>query len=530
VKVRLTLARATATLRGAMPLQARLRPLEAALLALVMLAGAIAIYAAFYAIASAPYWDWNAGKLAPLVAFARRQPFHYQLYQDPHGGVMTAWIYGPIPAFIFAPATLFDRPTPAIMLATVINAISVLLPAAWFLRVALRGTGLSYRSATFVATSLCFMLWTCLAHESIRQVTFMVMPDGPALGFAICACGCVLRGSTMCNLACAAICAALSVWCKQTMLPFLLVPPLHLLIMQGWKVAMRLVAVQVAVLLLISLVLILSFGGRNMWFHMITLPASHPWRGQEAGKVLVLVLGMRDLLRDAIVPLGVLFLCLLIAAGATWRRIGRRDVLRLYREEPWLILVLAAVSLVPPSVFGYVKVGGYLNNFGLTTLFILLAATTGAAIVMTRIGSPRATWTVALVLCVLITFRAARVSIIWHQLPRMAATIGHPSANQQEIVYRYAKSHPGVVYFPWNTLSTLLAEGTLYHFEWGVHDRIDASLDPTPSQILAHIPPRLQYVAYHRNAQSSFAVIMFPRTREAEPIDDLPEFVLFAVR
>jgi len=193
--------------------------------------------------------------------------------------------------------------------------------------------------------------------------------------------------------------------------------------------------------------------------------------------------------------------------------------------------VLAAIVLVPPSVSGYIKVGGYLNNFGLTNLFVLLAATVGTAAVMTRHDSARGVRVVVTIAaCAIIGFRCARVAIIWNQLRPMAATIANPSANQQEIVFRYAKAHPGEVYFPWNNLSTLLAEGKLYHFEWGVQDRLDANLDPTPQQILAHLPPRIRYVAYYRKAQSSGAMAMFPRARDAPSLDELPGFIVFAVR
>ena len=56
----------------------------------------------------------------------------------------------------------------------------------------------------------------------------------------------------------------------------------------------------------------------------------------------------------------------------------------------------------------------------------------------------------------------------------MLSMIRNPSDNTQEVVYTYAVGHPGLVYFPWNGLSTLLAEGKLYHFEWGIYDRYEA--------------------------------------------------------
>ena len=174
----------------------RRRGVEAILLSYIAVTGAIAAYAAIYAVASAPYWDWNAGKLAPMVAFARAQPHHYALYQDPGTGVMTAWIYGPVSAFIFAPAALGDRPTSAIIIAVLINAATVLLPAMWFYTLARRGR----RASGADAVALCFLLWICLARESVRQVIFMVMPDGPALGLAVCSCAFLLLRPTPVNL------------------------------------------------------------------------------------------------------------------------------------------------------------------------------------------------------------------------------------------------------------------------------------------------------------------------------------------
>src|SRR6478736_1596258 len=80
--------------RGRAPLPVRV------LLMLAPLSGAVAIFrmAGFAFIASR--FDWNGGKLAPIVAMTRG----YSLYQDPKTGVMTAWIYGPVPALLFLPA------------------------------------------------------------------------------------------------------------------------------------------------------------------------------------------------------------------------------------------------------------------------------------------------------------------------------------------------------------------------------------------------------------------------------------------
>src|SRR5947209_3143363 len=61
------------------------------MLVFVPLAGAIGVFRTAGFLFISPRHDWNAGKLAPVIAMTKG----YSLYQDPKTGVMTAWIYGP---------------------------------------------------------------------------------------------------------------------------------------------------------------------------------------------------------------------------------------------------------------------------------------------------------------------------------------------------------------------------------------------------------------------------------------------------
>src|SRR5688500_8027621 len=67
------------------------------LITLAALAGGMTLLPIVYFIAGGMHLDWNAAKLAPIVAMVRAEPAQ-PLYQDPDTGVMTAWIYGPVPA------------------------------------------------------------------------------------------------------------------------------------------------------------------------------------------------------------------------------------------------------------------------------------------------------------------------------------------------------------------------------------------------------------------------------------------------
>ena len=84
-----------------------------------------------------------------------------------------------------------------------------------------------------------------------------------------------------------ALCAVLSCWCKQTMLPFLIAAPLYLYVVDRGLVV-RYVACLAGIGIVVSAVLILSFGGHAMWFHMVTIPSSQHWQEVDISKPLAL--------------------------------------------------------------------------------------------------------------------------------------------------------------------------------------------------------------------------------------------------
>lgn len=59
--------------------------------------------------------------------------------------------------------------------------------------------------------------------------------------------------------------------------------------------------------------------------------------------------------------------------------------------------------------------------------------------------------------------------------------------------------------FPWNPLSTLYAEGKVYHFEYGVFDRVFAGFKPEQEHFEKHIPENLTYIIW-RNRRECFQI------------------------
>ncbi|CAN5589312.1 hypothetical protein BH09PLA1_BH09PLA1_21570 [soil metagenome] len=492
-------------------LQARGNRVRSALLALAPIASGVVLWSACYAVAAAPLFDWNAGKIAPVVAMVRGQPQNYPLYQSPGDGVMTAWIYGPVPALLFLPAALFSRPTDVIMTGVAINALAVLLPVLCLhARLA--------RSRSFAILSTVLVIAFCLQCESLRRAVFMITPDGPAIGLSVLSCAMLLGRRTTLHLIGSATCITLAVWCKQTIAPATIVAPIFLALVDGPRAAMKYVALLLAVFAIVSLVLIASFGWENLYFHMITIPRLHPWRDESRGKTFALIIGLRDLLFDG-APMSVALIVVAAIGGKTLRGLAIRS--------GWIMLPMTAIALVPGSVLGYVKVGGFLNNFAMTTLFILLAASVAASAIIREMKTIHAPTMVRAAICGAIIAYAVNIALVRRDLPAMASRISNPYANDQEIVYRFAVKHPQTGYFPWNNLSTLLAEGRLYHFEWGIRDRYDAGIQPTSGQVVDHLPARIRFIAFPDSAQSEFARNLFRlATREIKD-DNLPGFVIY---
>lgn len=498
-----------------------------ALLALVPLGAAAALYLILWTYATAPSLDWNGGKLAPIVAMVKADQFEEnKLYQPPDTGVMTAWIYGPVPALLFLPAAIAARPTNEVLIALFINVLVFYGPMLWaHLRLARQPiepidpqAPPASAGGPFALLVFLIFVWITLNHESMCRAALMIAPDGPTLGFAVASLVLLFYRRSPIVLILSALCAVLTCWCKQSAIPFLVVAPLYILIAEGALAMLSYTLILVIVGAIVSTILLLSFGRVNMWFHMVQLPSMHGWENEaEQGRPFLLFRAILMLITECLPTLGVIALTLLVGYFLLPRRAvapGTRKV-RLtawMRANPWIMFPIAAVCLLPSALLGFLKVGGYVNNFSLTHVFLVLTASALLIRLYARIRSllradeslrttmplsPATTHALVLAaLALLVMWDWPEVLIKPKRAAIMYSTIADPWNNQQETIYEFAKSTPGVVYFPWNTLSMLLAERRLYHFEWGVHDRYEAGITPSYSQVTAHVPPNTGYVAF----------------------------------
>ncbi|MBC8105158.1 MAG: hypothetical protein H7Z14_01095 [Anaerolineae bacterium] len=533
-----------------------------ALIAQVPLGAAAALYLMLWTFSNAPSLDWNGGKLAPVLArFKADDPAHLdesRLYQDADTGVMTAWIYGPIPALLFFPAALATRPTSAILIALFINVLSFFGPLLWA-HVRLARTPVHPidpqappATANVPFRMLVFLIfcWVTLNHESMCRAGFMIAQDGPTIGFAVASIVLLSYQRSPIVLILSAFCAVLACWCKQSAIPFLFVAPFYILIAEGLVAAFSYTLILIIVGAVVSTMLMLSFGPVNMWFHMVQLPAAHGWENEARdGRPYLLFRAILLLLTECLPTLGLVLLTLLIrhwllplGAAATGAR--KQRFIAFARDNPWIMFPIAGIFMVPSALLGFLKVGGYVNNFSLTHTFVALTASALLIRLYAQIRSllraPESATIDAPVspsLVRALVLAALALLVLWDwpdvlikpkRAANMYAVIADPWNNQQETIYEFAKSEPGLVYFPWNTLATLLAERRLYHFEWGIHDRTEAGIKPSDEQIIAHLPPKIRFVGYGPLHQGEEAhEIWFPQWTARATDDRLKGFTIY---
>jgi hypothetical protein len=346
-------------------------------------------------------------------------------------------------------------------------------------------------------------------------------PDAATIGLLICACTLLLVRPSLLAHGFSAVCCALAVWSKQSVITALIVPPCFLLITQGTRPAIRYGSILAGALFILTIMFVLAFGGSRLWFHMVTISANHSFQDNAHGNVVAILYGIGDWLADAIEPLVLVAVMVLIGAG---------KAIRIGRSTPaWMLFATMGIVLLPSSVLGYIKVGGFYNNFALTNYFLLLAAMVG--IVDGWPGflekTPELARLAMSAASVYLVSQAVLQGVVREQsLSRMVDWIAHPARNVHELVYAYAAARPGEIWFPWNNLSTLLAEGRMYHFEWGVVDRLEAGNAPTSEQLAKGLPPNMRYVAFAPRSQSFRSLEIVPGFTQRVSLDALKDFVV----
>jgi hypothetical protein len=447
--------------------------------------------------------DWNGSRLAPTFALL----YGYRLYYPADAGPITNHVYGPVAAFAYLPATIFRAPTQAILAGGALQVAFVFGAVLAFVWRA------GARNAADRALPLACGLGACLLMARYRGTAYwftMVHADGPSLALGLLACAALVSRdgappSTPALLA-SALAAVLSCWAKQTAAPLPIALALAVWIAHGRAVALRYVAMLAGIGAVVSAAFAGWFG-RPMLFNMFEIVSRHGWIKPGLTGLATMTARFLASMWEVLA---------LLAAGLVVMRLAPRGAAR-RASGAWLAPLLAALLLLPTGALGANKLGGEPSSFHsayyLIAAVAALFAETGRRAAAARLLG----W----------SFCALAIVAAW-QSGRAALPASRPPLweNSQQLAYDFAVRHPGETYFPWQPLATLLAEGRLYHFEYGMIDRTLAGYEPTRAHLEANLPPHMHWIA--ASARLWTMNHFFSGYSEAAPFPDLPGFLVLS--
>ncbi|MGI8904974.1 MAG: hypothetical protein ACR2IE_00595 [Candidatus Sumerlaeaceae bacterium] len=442
--------------------------------------------------------DWNASRLYPT--FLLRAGL--SIYAAPGTGPILSTIYGPLTWIAYLPATFAELPF-CLYVGSGLSVLFFFTPA--FLAI--------YRDAVhhgdrLLAAALCYIFFMAAkVNPALATSAFWIHADAPALGFTGMAAVFLYlgRGSpSHSHLAASACCAVLAVWTKQTVVPVIIALPLIAYFQTGLRAFRFYLVYLVAAGILVSGALIAWFGWRTLFYNMLVIPGGHPFRKESLGITLPFFRSesvfesIRTLARSFIELVHrSYFICslfLLVLAFKLGERVRIQPLTLFVRQHPWCLFLLVGLMMIPTAVLNRAKIGGSVNAYCLVLYFLSLSVVLMLGWTATDPDEPpllkRAIKGA--------TYSYVFASLMWFLPPAATSLLDlrtyHDSP--QATAYEYARKHPGEIYFPWNPLSTYLAEGKAYHFFYGIIDRELAGQRISQEHLWAHLPAKMRYLAY----------------------------------
>lgn len=423
------------------------------------------LFQAAGSVASMLQEPWNFIRLAPSLALIGKEP----LYPGADEGPILGWIYGPLLPWLNLPAVLIPHPVGALTAAGILNEILLLLPLLRICTAAMPPTP-SGRMQALILLAVLHAGLLCIPASQywLRNVH----ADTPALGFSLAGLIALMEADPLKPIGGRRLLAAgtlmvLGVLGKQTAIGVIPAALGFAGLRDGLRAAGLLAAATAGAGALLGAVCLIGFGAHAFWLNVVRIPSAHPWEGpfREWGL---------ELLEQVLVPLGLLLVALWRGGseGKDWR-----DRLR---QRPWPLLLLAAATMVPLSLAGRAKVGGYQNAYH--SVYFLMAAL--AWVLAARLGRARPG---------LIAGTAAAAILLGTGIYSTPRPTFEDSRLARE--YRFAQAQRGQVWMLDNPLATAYSDGLLYHQGYGVYDRILARVVPPASVLATHRPAALRWVS-----------------------------------
>lgn len=400
-----------------------------------------------------PASAWNDLRLVPVFMAAAGEP----VYTLPGAGVLTTWMYGPVPLWLWSPALLARDAVTAVLTAGAVNLLWTVgaLAAACLLWPCSGAT----REDRLLALALCVAVWPEPAFRFL-QADNLVVAGGLVSNLLL-----VRAGGRAGPLWGAALAAVVALGSKQTAVGLLLAQLVWLGRTQDFAAARAHALRTLALGGPLAGVALVQFGARELWFGAVTVPAALPW----AEAPLARLAGLAPILAAQWLAPAVLILLL-----------GRR----LLGLSPGLALGLATFAYsLPFDTAGLLTTGGSTNNlhgFQLLTPPLLLTL-----LVFVRWRSAAAP-----------AFAAAAVALaVGARVLHADQAPGRPATERMRAAEALQRAQPGEVWLPWAPLVTHFTEGRFDHAEDGIYVRFITGHPVSLAHAQAHLPPRCRALA-----------------------------------
>jgi hypothetical protein len=404
-----------------------------------------------------PISVWNDVRLAPSLALLRGVSF----YPPQDAGSVTTWMYGPLPAILWAPAALASTAKGAVLAAGTLNVLFNL--AAIGATVALWPSSLT-RAQRLAAGLLATVIWPFASFQYLQA-------DNVAIALGLIASLVLVRATRPAHHWFAALLAVAPIACKQTSVGIAAAQILWLAVTQGRAATRRHVLRCAVAGLALAAVVAGPLDWRGIWFNMVTVPGNLPWAPNPVGRAV-------DMTPELLVQIGVPVALMLLG----WRRIFTRDSRLLLPSLVWL-------CTLPPNVAAFFKFGGTLNSLQGFSLWLPAALLWLGDAAQARPALARRVVALGAI---------ATMVIAGVRFQRLTAFPTAPATRHYDQAAQLAKEFPGQIWFPWNPLVTAYSEGKFYHAEDGLYMRYLAGRALTPGHTFAGLPPKLQVIALPR--------------------------------
>jgi hypothetical protein len=393
--------------------------------------------------------------------------------------------------------------------AEALNILFFFLPALW-MHVACRPR--APRSLLYAFLAFFLFAFLPFLTASLRSAAFHIHADAPTLGLAAAACAvlvCARNKESLLTHLFSAFFAVLAVWSKQVAAPILLALPTYVLLAFGVKPFLWYLVCLALSGAAVSALFIGLYGFKELYFQIITIPASQGVFGKEGLPPFIYAF-LKLLTESALIAL--------IAFAATRARTPQREpAARLadrLREEPWTLMLLTALFMIPTSLLGRVKIGGSANTLSYTTYFLAAAVTLGL------LGAARVPSAKKYLAAVTTALLLVLAPSLYHKF----AYPDHGNTDFARTAYEHLKKYPGKTYFPRLLLLHWVVEKKIYHDDFALKDREWAGFPVTGKQLEAYLPSGMEQIAYLKSHEGGAAQPYFKEFSWIGEDPDLPGF------